>query len=156
MTSILVALHVITAILFLGPVTVAVSTFHTKALAAHSGDANALGAAQNLHKITKSYGTLSLIVPLLGVAVFLSNSHFMKEGGFHASIALAVIAWAVLFFLILPRQRKMLAALGGLDESEDVTAAAQIEDWNKAKGQLSMFGGIFSLLWVVIAILMFV
>ncbi|MDU0478340.1 hypothetical protein QVA66_03690 [Staphylococcus chromogenes] len=154
MSTILVALHILTAVLFLGPVTVAVSTFQVKALTASNGDAAALGAAKNLHAITRSYGTLSLLVPLLGIALFISDSAYLKQGQFHASIAIAVIAWALLFFLILPRQKAMLAAVGGLDADEtgSVTAAP---DLKKAKGQLSMFGGIFSALWLIIAVLMF-
>lgn len=154
MSTILLALHILTAVLFLGPVTVAVSSFQVKALAAHSSDTAALGAAKNLHAITRSYGTLSLLVPLLGVGLFLSNSAYMKHGQFHAAIALSVIAWAILFFLILPRQKAMLAAIGGLDADEagSVTAAA---DLAKAKGQLSMFGGIFCALWLITAVLMF-
>lgn len=152
MTHVLVALHILSAILFLGPVTVATSTFHSKALAAQGGDESARGAASLLHRISTSYGMLSLLVPMLGVAVMLTDSRFLKEGQFHAAIALSVVAWAVLFFLILPRQKKMIAALGLQAADED---PATIADWNKAKGQLSMFAGIFALLWVIIAVLMF-
>lgn len=144
-------LHILTAILFLGPVTVATSTFHVKALAAHEGDAEARGAAALLHKISSTYGMLSLLVPLLGIGEFIEKGMF-DQGQFHAAIGLSVVAWAVLFFLILPRQRKMVAALG-LDPE---APAAEIADWNKAKGQLSMFGGIFALLWLITAALMFI
>ncbi|WP_047241361.1 hypothetical protein [Corynebacterium epidermidicanis] len=155
MSTILVALHILTAILFLGPVTVAVSSFQVKALAAHSGDTTALGAAKNLHAITRSYGTLSLLVPLLGVALFISDSAYMKQGQFHAAIALSVVAWAVLYFVILPRQKKLLGALGAL-ATDETPADTTVADWNKAKGQLSMFGGIFSALWLITAVLMFI
>ena len=81
----------------------------------------------------------------------------------HAAILLAIIAWALLFFLIIPRQRLMMAGLGIADEDEDVNDPEFIErrkkadelDWDKQKGQLAMFSGIFSLLWVVAGILMF-
>ncbi|QGU01753.1 hypothetical protein CKALI_04370 [Corynebacterium kalinowskii] len=144
-------LHILTAILFLGPVTVATSTFHVKALAAHNRDTDARGAAALLHKISSTYGMLSLLVPLLGIAEFIAEGLF-SEGQFHAAIGLSVVAWAVLFFLILPRQRKMIAALG-LDAE---AGATEIADWKKAKGQLSMFAGIFNLLWLVTAGLMFI
>lgn len=143
-------LHILTAVLFLGPVTVATSTFHVQAFNAHNGDADARGAAKVLHKISTTYGMLSLLVPLLGIGEFIEKGMF-DQGQFHGAIGLSVVAWAILFFLILPRQRKMMAALG-LDPEN----TAEIADWKKAKGQLSMFGGIFALLWLITAALMFI
>lgn len=146
----LIALHVLAAILFLGPVTVAVSSFQVKALKASEGDVASRGAAQTLANITKNYGMLSAIVPVIGITIFLTDmAAYGKMGQFHASILLAVIAWALLFFLIVPRQQKALDALAN-------PGAEGSFDWAKMKSQLSMFGGIFSLLWVVIAILMFI
>lgn len=49
-------LHVIAAILFLGPVTVATSTFQVRALEAHRGNETARGSATVLHKISNTYG----------------------------------------------------------------------------------------------------
>jgi hypothetical protein len=46
-----------------------------------------------------------------------------------------------------------MGALRLLPEDE-LTHDFQVADWKKAKSQLAMFGGIFSLLWVVTAILM--
>lgn len=146
MTSLFIAAHVIAAILLLGPVTVATSQFGPQMLKAAEGDDKAFGATRTLHNITNSYGYISAIVPILGIAVFLMDmSTYGTQGQFHASIVLAIIAWALLFFLIIPRQKKAMAALAG----EGTT------DFAKDKKQLAMFSGIFNLLWVVIAILMF-
>ena len=152
-------LHVVAALLLLGPVTVAVSTFHVRAREAHNGNDLARGSVRTLFTITNTYGLISLIVPLLGVGLLLSNMSYLREGRFHASILLSVIAWGILFFLIVPRQKKMMAALGLSDDDDDVpgeerTDAATIENWDKAVSQLSMFGGIFSALWVIVAVLM--
>ena len=152
-------LHVVAALLLLGPVTVAVSTFHVRAREAHNGNDLARGSVRTLFTITNTYGLISLIVPLLGVGLLLSNMSYLREGRFHASILLSVIAWGILFFLIVPRQKKMMAALGLSDDdygvpSEKHADAATIENWDKAVSQLSMFGGIFSALWVIVAILM--
>ncbi|MEJ5928123.1 DUF2269 domain-containing protein [Corynebacterium sp. H128] len=155
MSTIMIALHVLSAVLFLGPVTVATSSFQVKALAAHNGDDAARGAAKLLHQISTTYGMLSLLVPLLGVGVFMMDSAYMKQGQFHAAIGLSVIAWALLFFLILPRQKKLMAGLGLLD-ADEMPANPEVADWKKAKGQLSMFGGIFALLWLITAVLMFI
>ena len=103
-------LHVVAALLLLGPVTVAVSTFHVRAREAHNGNDLARGSVRTLFTITNTYGLISLIVPLLGVGLLLSNMSYLREGRFHASILLSVIAWGILFFLIVPRQKKMMAA----------------------------------------------
>ena len=152
-------LHVVAALLLLGPVTVAVSTFHVRAREAHNGNDLARGSVRTLFTITNTYGLISLIVPLLGMGLLLSNMSYLREGRFHASILLSVIAWGILFFLIVPRQKKMMAALGLSDDDDGVpsekrTGEATIENWDKAVSQLSMFGGIFSALWVIVAILM--
>ncbi|WP_315525098.1 DUF2269 domain-containing protein [Corynebacterium durum] len=159
MTTLMLILHVVAALLLLGPVTVAVSTFHVRAREAHNGNDLARGSVRTLFTITNTYGLISLIVPLLGVGLLLSNMSYLREGRFHASILLSVIAWGILFFLIVPRQKKMMAALGLSDDDDGVpsekrTGEATIENWDKAVSQLSMFGGIFSALWVIVAILM--
>ncbi|MCZ9308991.1 DUF2269 domain-containing protein [Corynebacterium uberis] len=156
MNSLMIILHALAAVLFLGPVTVAASTFHTYALKAHKGDERAAGIASLLHRITNTYGVLSALVPVLGVAVMFTDlSTYFHEIKYHVSILLGVIAWAMLLFLIIPRQKAMMAALGLLDEEDKPAKPTTISNWEKAKKQLSMFGGIFSLLWVIILVLMF-
>lgn len=114
MGTLLIILHVLTAVLFLGPVTVAVSSFQSRAVEAHNGNATAQGSALTLYKITQTYGMLSLLVPLIGFAVMFTNDSYWADGRFHASIALAVVAWAVLIFLIMPRQKNSLEPSGSL------------------------------------------
>lgn len=148
MTSLLIAIHVLAAVLLMGPVMITVSAYQGQMMKAKDGDAKALGAATTLHRLTSQYGPLSAIVPVAGISVFLTNlSAFGSEGRFHVSILLAVIAWVILIAVIIPRQKKTLAALEGGD---------QVVDFAKEKKQLSMFGGIFNLLWIVTALLMFV
>ncbi|MCS4489849.1 DUF2269 family protein [Corynebacterium sp. ES2794-CONJ1] len=153
MNSLLELLHILTAVLFLGPITVAVSSFHTQAFKAKDGDLQAAGAAKVLHKTTQTYAILSLLVPLLGFALMFTGDYW-SEGRYHASIALSVIAWALLLFLIIPRQKNMLGALNLLPADEQSTKTFSVADWNRAKSQLSMFGGIFAALWVIVFILM--
>ncbi|HJD78188.1 MAG TPA: DUF2269 domain-containing protein, partial [Corynebacterium pollutisoli] len=148
MTTILIVFHVLAAVLFLGPVTVAISTFQTQAVKAQAGDTRAAGAASVLHKLTNVYGMLAALVPLLGVGIMMTDSAYWSDGRFHIAITLAVIAWLILLFLIIPRQKKMMGSLGLLDAADhdpesDVLPA---EKFDKTKSQLSMFGGIFSLL----------
>ena len=56
------------------------------------------------------------------------------------------ISWCLLFFVILPKQKKSLTAL----ESNSTF------DYAAAKKPLSAFGGVFNLLWIVCLILMYV
>ena len=159
-------LHVLAAIVFLGPVTIAVSMFQGRARAAHDGDKHAVGSAATLHRITKTYGFLSLLVPLLGLGLFFTDTVFLKDGRFHASILLSVIAWGILFFLIIPRQKVLMADLGIATDDDDPAAALNVGttadttatavDWATITKKLSMFGGIFSLLWFIVAILMMI
>lgn len=147
MTSLLVILHVLAAVLLIGPVCVATSAFPGQMFSAANGEHVAVGAARILHKITNTYGYISAIVPVLGVAVFLTDLEAYKSAvQFHIAILLAVIAWCLLFFLIVPKQKKALAALDGAEDT----------DVEGLKKQLSAFSGIFNLLWMICAILMFV
>lgn len=158
MNSLMIILHALAAVLFLGPVTVAVSSFHTYAVKAHKGDDRATGIASLLYRITSTYGVLSAIVPVLGVAVMFTDMNtYFKDGKYHASILIGIIAWVLLLFVILPRQKNMMGALGLLDEEDaKKDKIYSVANWEKAKKQLSMFGGIFCLLWVILLVLMFI
>lgn len=155
MTTLAIAIHVIAAILLVGPVMVSTSMFPAQIATAKGGNTGALGV---LHRITKTYGLFSAIVPVLGVAVFLTDlATYGKQGQFHASIALAIVAWALLIFVVVPKQKAVVAALGG--DTDTVQAAAPADkpvDLEKSRSQIAMFSGIFNLLWIIIAILMFI
>ena len=139
----------------LGPVTIGTSAFAPKARAAKNGDDAAKGSVALLYRLSHMYGLLSLLVPLLGVGVMIATGAYWRDGRFHVSILLSVIAWALLIFMILPRQRAIVAALGVLKDADekDLKAGAAV-DWEKTPKMLSMFSGIFALLWVVIFVLM--
>ncbi|KXB54290.1 hypothetical protein [Corynebacterium sp. DNF00584] len=155
MTTLAIAIHVIAAILLVGPVMVSTSMFPAQIVNAQGGNTGALSI---LHRITKTYGLFSAIVPVLGVAVFLTDlATYGKQGQFHASIALAIVAWALLIFVVIPKQKAVVAALGG--DTDTVQAAAPADkpvDLEKSRSQIAMFSGIFNLLWIIIAILMFI
>lgn len=147
MTSFLVFLHVAAAILLIGPVCVSTSSYQTQMEKAAQGDQAALGSARVLHNITNTYGYISAIVPILGLGVFLSDIDTYKSAvNFHIAILVAIIAWCLLFFVILPKQKKSLTAL----ESNSAF------DYAAAKKPLSALGGVFNLLWIVCLILMYV
>lgn len=148
MTLVLIILHVMTAILLLGPLTVGVSMFPPQMLKASQGDAAALGASRILHRISATYGLWSVMVPVIGAAVMFSDwATYKSQGTFHLAIVLSIIAWALLFFMVAPTQKKAMAALENNDAAFDFAGA---------KKKLSITSGIFCLLWVLIALSMFV
>lgn len=154
--SILLTLHIIAAVLLMGAVMYATSAFPAAALRAAEGDPGSEGTARATHRVSELYGYISLLVPLLGVTMLLSNwSAYSDQYQFHAAILLAAFAWILLLAVIVPKQKKMLGALGllapGEEEPEDRGANPA-----KLKKQLSMFSGIFNLLWVITLVLMFI
>ena len=155
MTTVFTVLHVLAAGLFLGPVTVAVSTFHKYALEADHGSDRAKGTTRLLHSITRTYGIGSLLVPLMGFAVMVSDwATYKSYYLIHTGIVLSIIAWAVLFFLILPLQTKCIHQLGLAEAGSDPVDLSGFHLRAAAK-RLPMLGGIFCALWFVTAILMF-
>ena len=82
----IVIIHVIAAIVLIGPVMIATSQFPKAAHAAHKGDELARGRAQSLHSITKGYGLWSLIVPLLGFGALFTVDGALKNYFIHTGI----------------------------------------------------------------------
>ncbi|WP_238010616.1 hypothetical protein KZZ52_31185 [Dactylosporangium sp. AC04546] len=97
MTELLLSLHVLAAIVAIGPVTVAASMFP-----AATGDRAAL-----LHRICRVYARLGVAVPLFGLATAVSLG-VLGDAWLIASIALTAVAAALLGLAILPGQRRAL------------------------------------------------
>lgn len=155
MTTVFVLLHVAAAILLLGPVMVAASMFPRQAAEARTGSQEAVGRATVLQRLTTTYGMISVLVPLLGVVVLIFGwEHFKTNYFLHTAIVLAVIAWGILFGMVIPQQRKMMGSLNALDPAEadpsDYTA-----NFESAKAKATAGAGIFNLLVMIILILMY-
>ena len=148
MSSLLIFLHVFAAILLVGTVCISTSAFPGQVEKAAAGDASAAGAAGVLNKITTTYGYISAIVPVLGLAIFLTDlSTYKSQVQFHIALLLAVIAWVILLVVIIPKQNKAMAAIATPGAGADIT---------KLRKKIAMFSGVFNLLWVICAILMYV
>lgn len=155
MTTFLIFLHVVAAILLLGPVVVSTSMFPRQAAESRAGGEESTGRASVLYRITKTYGMLSLLVPLLGGAVLASDWETYKANyWFHTAIVLSVIAWAILLGMVIPQQRKMMGTLGALPAA-DADPADQTTNFEKSKAKATAGAGIFNLLWMLTLILMF-
>lgn len=156
MNTFFIFLHVAAAIILLGPVVVATSMFPAEAAKARAGGEESTGRASVLHKITKTYGLLSVLVPLLGGVIMALDWETHKTNYWlHTAIVLAVIAWGILYFMVIPQQRKIMGSLGALDPA-DADPADVTSNFEKAKAQASAGAGIFNLLWFIVLILMFI
>lgn len=148
MTKFLLSVHVLAAIIAIGPVTVAASMFPPsarKALAAPD-DPRALETVRLLHRICRVYAGIGIAVPVFGIATATSMG-VMGDAWLIVSMALTVAAAIVLVVLVLPRQETLqeTAAEGTASGADRATTV-----------QLAMFTGIFNLLWATVTVLMIV
>ncbi|MFF9030731.1 hypothetical protein [Streptomyces iakyrus] len=141
MTKILLSLHVLAAIVAVGPVTVAASMFPPAVRqAARAG----VGTAALLHRICRVYAKVGLTVPLLGFATAAAMG-VLGSGWLVTSIALTAAAAGVLIAFVLPRQEELL---GRLRDEQGVD--------RRSTARLAMFTGVFNLLWATVTVLMIV
>jgi hypothetical protein len=130
MEPFLLSVHVLAGILFVGPVAVTTSLFPRYALA----DA---GTAAVLHRITRVYGVLAVVVPVVGLALAGVQGR-TTEVWVVIAMVLTAIAGALLMLQIVPGQSAALAA------PDDGTQLRR----------LAMLAGVFNLLWAVVVVLM--
>jgi hypothetical protein len=135
-TKVLLSLHVLVAILAVGPVAVAASMFPP---AARRGDA---GQLRLLHRICRVYAGIGIAVPVFGLATA-GSLGVLGDAWLIVSIVLTAVAAAVLVFQVLPGQEKLLS----VDEGTVLTRVAT---------RLGMATGIFNLLWATVTVLMIV
>lgn len=135
-TKILLSLHVLAAIVAVGPVTVAASMFPA---AVRTGRTDHLPL---LHRICRVYAAVGIAVPLFGLATA-SAFGVLGDAWLVTSIALTAAAAAVLVFQVLPGQEKLLA---------DGPAEGAVAP----RTRLAMQTGIFNLLWATVTVLMVV
>jgi hypothetical protein len=111
-TKLLLTIHVLAAIVAIGPVTVAASMFPAATRRALAGPADPRDAAvlRNLHRISRVYAVLGVLVPVFGLATA-SSLGVLTDAWLLTSIVLTVLAAGVLALLILPGQAAVLAAL---------------------------------------------
>lgn len=142
MTKLFLSLHVVAGILFIGPVTVAVSLFprYARLAADPIGRASAWPVLRLLRRISVLYAVFGISVPVLGL-VTATTLGVLGDAWVLVSIALTLAAGLLLALRILPAQDALLQTL------DSVTAASQ---------RLARVSGAFALLWVVVVVLMIV
>ncbi|MGM1062698.1 hypothetical protein [Saccharothrix sp. Mg75] len=146
MTKVLLSLHVLAAIVAIGPVTVAASMFPAatrRALA--TGEERDVVVLRTLNRICRVYAALGVAVPLFGLFTA-SSLGVLGDAWLITSIALTAVAAGVLVLAVLPRQQAVLEGVG----HDPVTVGAS---W---PGRLAMQTGVFNLLWAAVTVLMIV
>lgn len=145
MTKVLLSLHVLAAILTIGPITVAASMFAPVARRAADGGAGQLAVLQTLHRISSGCAVIGLTVPVLGLATA-AHMEVLDEGWLLVSLLLTVVAALLLALRVLPEQAQIVLAAAGPDAGSLVTRTKS----------LAMTTGVFALLWAVVVVLMIV
>ncbi|MGF1343390.1 hypothetical protein ACQSMD_25305 [Streptomyces flavovirens] len=143
MTKFLLAVHVLAAIVAVGPVTVAASMFPPAARRALADpqDARATAVLETLYRICRVYAGVGIAVPVFGFATA-SGLGVLGDAWLITSVVLTASAAAVLALLVLPRQHTLLSATG-----PDAPALTR---------RLGMYTGLFNLLWATVTVLMIV
>jgi uncharacterized membrane protein len=146
-TKFLLTVHVLAAIVAIGPVTVAASMFPPAARRAMASpdDPRATETVRLLHRICRVYAVLGVVVPVFGFATA-SSMGVLGDAWLIVSIALTALAALVLVALVLPRQSALLEGGGGGASSGS----------REATVRLAMFTGVFNLLWATVTVLMIV
>ncbi|MET7454208.1 hypothetical protein ABZT03_20435 [Streptomyces sp. NPDC005574] len=174
MTKFLLAVHVLAAIVAIGPVTVAASMFPPsarRALAAPD-DPGAVGTVLLLHRICRVYAAVGVVVPVFGFATA-SSMGVLGDAWLIVSIALTALAALVLAALVLPRQEAIAdrfapgdgetgtatTATMATTAATTSTSAATMPNTpstRQATVQLAMFTGLFNMLWATVTVLMII
>ncbi|MCA1189564.1 MULTISPECIES: DUF2269 family protein [unclassified Saccharopolyspora] len=144
MTKLLLSVHVLAAVLAIGPVAVAGSAF-PRYLRAAATDPNAPAVLRALHRLCRVYALLGIVVPVFGLATA-SQLGVLGDAWLITSIVLTAGAAALLAAAILPAQRRALELAG---DAEAVDAA-------RLPARLGMSTGVFNLLWAVVVVLMII
>ncbi|GAA2816329.1 DUF2269 family protein [Saccharopolyspora taberi] len=140
MTKLLLSVHVLAAILAIGPIAVAASLF-PRCFRSTGEDGMNRGTAVFLHRICRVYAVVGVVVPVFGVATG-AQMGVLTDAWLLVSVVLTVIAAGLLSFGILPTQRRML------DAAEEAA--------RRAVARLAGFTGLFNLLWAAVVVLMIV
>jgi hypothetical protein len=134
----LLSVHVLAAILAIGPVAVAASMFPAAARAAHLApdDLRKNAVPGVLNRITRVYAVIGIFVPVFGVATGAALG-VLGDAWLIVSMVLTAVAAVLLIGVILPGQHRVLGT-GDPDR------------------RLAMSTGLFNLLWAVVVVLMIV
>ena len=153
------SVHVLAAVILIGPITVAASVFPRYARAAAAEDvpssAPARAVAAAMHRISRGYAIPAIAVPVFGIGLGAAMG-VMTQSWLVISMALTLLAAVLLVALILPGQSSIMAQLGASDGRARADGAAPPNGVEHGARRLGMITGIFAMTWAVVVILMIV
>lgn len=146
MSVLLLSVHILVAIVFVGSITVAASVFPRyarQAFAALPERGADVGVVRMLHRITRAYALAALTVPVLGILTA-AHLHVLAEAWVMVSTALTAVAGLILALAVVPGQRRVLITF---ERQSGENGAALLP-------RLAMVTGMFNLIWVAVVVLM--
>jgi hypothetical protein len=151
-TKFLLSVHVLAALVAIGPVTVAASMFPavTRRALAASDAGHDVAVLRTLHRICRVYAAVGIVIPVFGFATA-SSLGVLGDAWLIVSIVLTTIAAGVLVLLVLPRQDRIVAGL-----TPTPPAAASAGRDRRVTARLAMHTGMFNVLWAAVTVLMIV
>ncbi|MEU3618873.1 DUF2269 family protein [Streptomyces sp. NPDC006872] len=153
MAKFLLSVHVLAAILLIGPVTIAASLFPRyarQALTDGPERQSAKGSVLLLHRICRVYAVAGVSVPAFGVGTA-QVMGVMDSAWLIASMALTAVAAVLLGIAVLGTQDDVVTQL---DNPEQTPTAA--ESLIARLPRLSTITGLFALAWLIVVVLMIV
>ncbi|GAA2115369.1 hypothetical protein [Actinomadura alba] len=154
MTKVLLSVHVIAAILAIGPIAVAASLFprYARRPLPDGDDAGeqTAGVAAFLHRICRGYA-VGIVVPVFGFGTG-AQLGVLTDPWLIASIILTAMAAAVLVLAILPGQRHLLASISGRTSESGTSDGSP----RSMETRLAALTGVFNILWTIVVVLMIV
>ncbi|MFC9895093.1 hypothetical protein ACFVMC_15520 [Nocardia sp. NPDC127579] len=141
MQHVLLSIHVVAGIVFVGGSAVATSLFpkYAPVTGGPPDTERSLGVARAMHRITGGYAKIGLIVPLVGIVLAAVQGR-MGEIWITLAMILTAIAGGLVALQIHPLQRAALAT----------------PDDGRRLRTLAMLAGIYNLLWTAVVVLMIV
>ncbi|PPF87504.1 hypothetical protein C5E07_16285 [Pseudoclavibacter sp. RFBJ3] len=143
MHYVLLVIHVATAIIFIGGVTVSASVFPryaTAEAAAPYAENGGHPGALAMHRITRGYGRLAIITPVVGLMLAMLLGR-LGELWILISVGLVVLGGWVLVMKIIPTQVEMLR--------EPPTDP-------EARKRAMLYPGLLNVIWLAVLVLMIV
>lgn len=149
MSGFLLSVHVLAAILTIGPVAIAASMFPRFARLAFVApeDPKRSAVVRVLHRITRIYAVIGALVPVFGIATAASIG-VLGDTWLIVSMVLTAAAAILLIAVILPSQIRVIRAID-LDAGATLAATA-----DRVARRIGMLTGLFNLIWAIVVVLM--
>jgi len=148
MKALFLSIHVLAAVILIGPITAAASVFPRYAKdvlrSVDRSKAPGLLVAAAMHRITRGYATPALAVPVFGIGLG-AAMQVLGQTWVIVSMALTAVAALLLVLQIIPIQSSVLTQLADGSANAGTARAVRL---------LAVFTGLFATTWAVVVVLM--